>query len=153
MHYAIKTSQSSSSSLVSRSIPWMGEGLSMPSPNYPVLCFPRPGRVSPVFVQVVSSSLGWSNLVSSFLVVWSPSGDTGGPHVFEAVDVLCRGPLYFTHIAEYVYDVYPISDPDVGLSFLVRDVDHTSLHVGLCGRKFVLCLFGECPCMCNIRHS
>ena len=41
---------SSSSSLGSRYVPWLGEGLSMPSPNYPVLCFPLPYRVAPVFV-------------------------------------------------------------------------------------------------------
>ena len=38
------------SSLGSRSVPWLGEGLRMPSPNYPVLCFPLPDRVAPVFV-------------------------------------------------------------------------------------------------------
>ena len=37
-------------SLGSRCVPWLGEGLSMPSPNYPVLCFPLPYRVAPVFV-------------------------------------------------------------------------------------------------------
>ena len=41
---------SSSSSLGSRCVPWLGEGLSMLSPNYPVLCFPLPYRVAPVFV-------------------------------------------------------------------------------------------------------
>ena len=35
---------SSLSSLGSRCVPWLGEGLSMPSPNYPVLCFPLPYR-------------------------------------------------------------------------------------------------------------
>ena len=33
---------SSSSSLGSCCVLWLGEGLSMPSPNYPVLCFPLP---------------------------------------------------------------------------------------------------------------
>ena len=42
-----------------------------------------------MFVQVVSTSLGWSPL-SSLLVIWSPSGDTRGPSVvFEAVVVPC----------------------------------------------------------------
>ena len=41
-----------SSSLGSRYVPWLGEGLSMPSPNRPVLCCPLPYRVAPVFVQV-----------------------------------------------------------------------------------------------------
>ena len=56
----------------------------MLSPNYPVLCFPLPYRVAPVFVQVVSPSLGWSPL-SSFLVIWSPTGDTRGPSVVTSL--------------------------------------------------------------------
>ena len=43
-----------SSSLGIRCVPCVGEGLSVLSPNYPVLCFPLPYRVAPVFVQVVS---------------------------------------------------------------------------------------------------
>ena len=34
-----------------------------------------------------------------------------------------------------------LSDPDVYHSVLACDVEHTSFHFGLCGRKFVLCLF------------
>ena len=59
-----------SSSLGSRCVPWLGEGFSMSSPYYPVLCCPLPYRVAPVSVQVVSPPLGWSPL-SSFLVIWS----------------------------------------------------------------------------------
>ena len=80
---------STSSSLGSRCVLWLGKGLSMSSPNYPVLCCPLPYRVAPVFVQVVSPPLGWSPL-SSFLVIWSPSGDARGPSVvFEAVNMPC----------------------------------------------------------------
>ena len=103
--------QSSSSSLGSRCVPWLGEGLSMLSPNYPVLCFPLPYRVAPVFVQVVSPSLGWSPL-SSFLVIWSPTGDTRGPSVvFEAVDMPCPGPFHFSYSVDYIYDFCPLPDP------------------------------------------
>ena len=95
LHVQFLYHASSSSSLGSRCVPWLGEGLSMLSPNYPVLCFPLPYRVAPVFVQVVSPSLGWSPL-SSFLVIWSPTGDTRGPSVvFEAVDMPCPGPFHF----------------------------------------------------------
>ena len=125
----------------------------MLSPNYPVLCFPLPYRVAPVFVQVVSPSLGWSPL-SSFLVIWSPTGDTRGPSVvFEAVDMPCPGPFHFSYSVDYIYDFCPLPDPDVGLSVFVCDVEHTSFHFCLCGRKFVLCLFGQCPCLCTICHS
>ena len=44
-------------------------------------------------------------------------------------------------------------DPDVGISMFVCDVEYTSFHFGLCGRKFVLCLFGQCPGLCTICHS
>ena len=56
------------------------------------------------FVQVVSPPLGWSPL-SSFLVIWSPSGDTRGPSVdFEAVDMPCPGPFHLSHSVDYIYD-------------------------------------------------
>ena len=122
----------------------------MSSPNDPVLCCPLPYRVAPVFVQVVSPPLGWSPL-SSFLVIWSPSGDARGPSVvFEAVNMPCPGPFHFSHSVDYIYEVCPLSDPDVGPSIFVCDVEHTSFHFGLCGRKFVLCLFGQCPGLCTI---
>ena len=71
----------------------------MSSLNEPVLCCPLPYRVAPVFVQVVSPSLGWSPL-SSFLVIWSPSGDARGPPVvFEAVNMPCPGPFHVSHMS------------------------------------------------------
>ena len=100
-----------------------------------------------------SPPLGWSPL-SSFLVIWSPSGDTRGPSVvFEAVDMPCPRPFHFSYSIDYIYDFCPLPDPDVGLSIFVCDVEHTSFHFGLCGRKFVLCLFGQCPGLCTICHS
>ena len=125
----------------------------MSSPNDPVLCCPLPYRVAPVFVQVVSPPLGWSPL-TSFLVIWSPSGDARGPSVvFEAVDMPCPGPFHFSHSVDYIYEFCPLPNPDVGPSIFVCDVEHTSFHFGLCGRKFVLCLFGQCPGLCTICHS
>ncbi len=50
-------------------------------------------------------------------------------------------------------DFCSLPDPDVGPSIFVCDVEHTSFHFGLCGRKFVLCLFGQCPGLCAICHS
>ena len=57
----------------------------------------------------------------------------------------CPGPFHLSHIADYIYDFCLLPDPDVGLSILVCDVEHTNFHFGLSGRKFVLCLFGQCP--------
>ena len=48
----------------------------------------------------------------------------------------------------------PLTDPDVGLSILVCDVEYNFFsNFGLCCRKFVLCLFCECPGLCTICHS
>ena len=58
----------------------------------------------------------------------------------------CPGPFHFAYSVDYIYDVCPLPDPDVGFSIFVCDVEHTSFHFGMCGRKFVLCLFGQCPC-------
>ena len=58
------------------------------------------------------------------------------------------------------FDFFPLSDPYyVDHAGLVCDVEHTSSHVGMCGRmcyrlsKFVECIFGDCQCFCPIRHS
>ena len=56
----------------------------------------------------------------------------------------CPGPFHLSYSFDYIYDFCPLPDPDVGLSVLVCDIAHMSFHFGLCGRKFVLCLFGEC---------
>ena len=65
----------------------------------------------------------------------------------------CPGPFHFSYSVDYIYDFCPLPDPDVGLSICVCDVEHTSFHFGLCGRKFVLCLFAQCPGLCTICHS
>ena len=59
----------------------------------------------------------------------------------------CPGPFHFSHSirVHYIYDLCPLHDPDVGPSTFVCDVEHTSFHFGLCGRKFVMCLFGQWP--------
>ena len=43
----------------------------------------------------------------------------------EAVDMICSGPFHFSHNADYIYDLCPLPDPDVGLSIIVCDVEHT----------------------------
>ena len=67
-----------------------------------------PDRVVPVFVQVVSPPLGWSPL-SSFLVIWSPSGDTRVPSVAVPCPEL-HTVLPFSRIADYVYDFCELVD-------------------------------------------
>ena len=43
----------------------------------------------------------------------------------------------------FIFLTLLIPDPDVGLAILVRDIENTSFHFGLCGRNFVLRLFGQ----------
>ena len=61
----------------------------------------------------------------------------------------CPGPFHFSHSVDYIYEFCPLPDPDVGPSIFVCYVEHTSFHFGLCSRKFVLCLFGQCPGLCT----
>ena len=35
----------------------------------------------------------------------------------------------------------------------VRGVEHSSFHFESVQRQFVMCMFGECPGLCTIRHS
>ena len=65
----------------------------------------------------------------------------------------CPGPFHCSHSVHYIYEFCPLPNPDVGPSIFVCDVEHTSFHFGLCGPKFVLCLFGQCPGLCTICHS
>ena len=120
----------------------------MLSPNYPVSCCPLP-YVTPVFVHIVSPLLGWSPLssvrvmVSKWWHVMSIGRLWGGWYAQP------RTISFFLLCWLYC----PLPDPDVGLSIFECDVEHTSFHFGLCGRKFVLCLFGQCPGLCTICHS
>ena len=47
--------------------------------------------------------------------------------------------------------VFSLTQMLVFLSLHVM-LENSSFHFGLCGRKFVLCLFGQCPCLCTICH-
>ena len=101
-----------------------------------------------------SSLYRLADLPCRIFLSWSPSGDTRGPSVvFEAVDMAFPGPSHFYHSVDYIYECCPLPDPDVGPSIFVCDVEHNSFHVGLCGRKFVLCLFGQCSGLCTICHG
>ena len=87
-----------------------------------------------VLCQIVSLQYIYPDRLSTAwlvsLGVWSPRGHTLGPSVvLDAVDVPSSGPLHCSHIADYVYDFSPLSDPDIGPSVLVCDVEHTLSNV------------------------
>ena len=139
----------SSSSLGSSNVPWMDDVFSMPPPSYPIMCCSLPGRVAPVFVQVGSPSLGWSPL-SSFLVIVQVV--THEVHRSSLRWSICPAQDHFIFLTLLILSLTfcPLPDPDVGLSILVCDVEHTSFHFS---RTFVMCLFGKCPGLCTICHN
>ena len=99
-------------------------------------------------------STAWPVSLVIFFVIWSSSGDTRGPSVvFKAVDMPCPGSFHCSYSVDYIYNFCPLPDPDVGLSIFICDVEHISFHFALCSCKFVLCLFGQCPCLCTICHQ
>ena len=132
------------SSLGSRSDPWLGECLNMPPPSYPILRSPLPDRVVPVFVKIVSPPLGCSP--SSYFLVVCLHVVTRDVHWSYLRLLMCPSQdhfIFFSHWWLYLCLLSSLSDPDVGLSVLVCNVEHTSFHVGPCDRKFVLRLFCE----------
>ena len=75
-------------------------------------------------------------------------------HRLSLMRLICPAQDHFIFLTVYmIYEFCPLPDSDVGPSIFVCDVEHTSFHFGLCGRKFVLCLFGQCPGLCTICHS
>ena len=121
----------------------------MPSTIEPVLCCHLQYRVAPVLFPTVPGRLStaWLGSLVAFschilyIILWYPSGDTRGPSVvFKEVDVTCPGPFNCSNIFDYSYDFCPLTNPFGGLSIIVCDVEHTSFHFGLCGRKW----FGAC---------
>ena len=111
----------------------------MPQHAVSKLPCPLPYRVAPGFVQVVSPPLGWSPL-TSFLVIWSPSGDMRGPSVvFEAVDMPCPGPFNFSYSVNYIYDFCPLPGPDVGLSIFVYVMLSIRLSILVCAAASLFC--------------
>ena len=65
---------------------------------------------------------------------------------------MCPARDHFIFLTLLVISYFcPVPDPDVGLSMLVCDIEHTSFDFGLCGRKFVLCLFGQCQILQEVQ--
>ena len=74
-------------------------------------------------------------------------------HVSSLRLVMCpfQDHFIFSDIADYIYALCPLSLNQM-LVFLSLHytVEHTSFHVGPSHRKFVLCLFCECPGFCTM---
>ena len=73
-------------------------------------------------------------------------------HLSSLRRLMCPARDHFIFVTLLIIsDFCPLPDPDVGLSIFVCDVEHTSFHFGLCGRKFVLCLFGQCQMLQEVQ--
>ena len=98
------------------------------------LCFFSicPGRLSTTWLV---SHVCWCDLPAATRLFLSYYGlQVVTREIFEVVDMPCPEPFHFSHIVGYIYDFCPLPDPDVGLSIVVCDVEHTSFHFGLCCR-------------------
>ena len=73
--------------------------------------------------------------------------------VFEPVDVPCPGPFHCSHIADNISDLCPlVTQMLVFLSlYVILSIWPTSFHFGMYGRKFVLCLFGQCQLLQEVQ--
>ena len=103
-----------------------------------------PGRLSPAWL--VSLVVVSCHMVSKWWHARSIGRLWGGWYT------LPRTISFVSHCWLYLW-LCPLPDPDVGLSIFVCDVELTSFHFGLCCRKFVLCLCGQCPGLYTICHS
>ena len=66
--------------------------------------------------------------------------------------LMCPARDHFIFLTLLIISYFcPLPDPDVGLSILVCGIEHTSFHFGLCSRKFVLCLFGQCQMLQEVQ--
>ena len=122
----------------------------MTSPNDPVLC------CHIVSLQYLSrSSLHrLAGLPCHLFLSYGLQVVTREVHRSSLRRLICPAQDHFMFLSvDYIYEFCPLPDPDVGPSIFVCDVEHTSFHFGLCGRKFVLCLLGECPGLCTICYS
>ena len=118
----------------------------MPSPSYPVLCCALCHIVSLQYLS--SSSLHrLAGLPCRLFLSYDLQVVTCEVHRLSLRRLICPAQdlFIFSHSVHYICDFCPLPDPDVGPSIFVCDVEHTSFHFGLCDRKFVLCLFGQCP--------
>ena len=142
----------SPSSLGSRSVPWLGEGFNMPPPSYPILqsssrsCRSSicQGRLSTTWV--VSLVAFYCRMVCTW---WPATPRLPARSIGRLWGCWCALlriiSFFFSHCWLYLCLLSSLPDPDVGLSVLVYNVEHT-FHVGPCDRRFVQCLFCECPC-------
>ena len=96
------------------------------------LCCPLPYRVAPVFVQVVSPSLG--GLPCRILLSYCLQVVTREVHRPSLRRLICpaQDHFIFSYSGDYIYDLCPLLDPDVGLSVVVCDIEHTYFHIGMC---------------------
>ena len=124
----------------------------MPSPSYPVLCFPLPYRVAPVFVQVVSPPLGWSPL-SSFLVMVSMQVVTREVHLSSLRQLINPAQDHFIFrtvlIIISMTFVLSLTQMLVFLSLYVMLSVHLSILVCAAASLFCACLVSvhvSAPC-------
>ena len=136
-----QTYRHASSSLDSRSVPWLGKSLSIPSPSkYLVLSSAR--SVAPVFDQVVSHSLAGLPCRLFLSQYYGLKMVTHEVHRSSLMRLLCSARNHFIFLTFPVISVTFVLFLTQMLVLLsmtsIRHVEHTYFHFDLFLRKFVL---------------
>ena len=121
----------------------------MSSPNYPVLCCPLPYRVAPDLSR--SSLHRLAGLPCRRFLSYGLQVVTREVHRSTLRRLICPAQDHFICLTVLIISmsfVLSLLSLYVMLSKLL-----CSFHFGLCGRKFVLCLFDQCPGLYTICHS
>ena len=145
--YVYKPISSSSSSVGSRCVQWLGKGLSLSSPNYPVLCCPPSYRVAPVLILSRSSLHRLAGLPCRIFSSYGLQVGIREVHRSSLRRLICPAQDHFIFLTVLIISMSFVLSLTQMLIFLYLYVMLSILlsMLGLCGRKFVLCLFGQCP--------
>ena len=143
-----------SSSFGSRCVPWLGEGLSMPSPNYPVLCFPLLHIVSLQYLSR-SSLHRLAGLPCRLFLSYGLQVVTREVDRSSLRRLICPAQDHFIFLTVLIISmtfVLSLTQTLVFLSLYVMLCILLSILV--CAAASLFCaLFGQCPGLCTICHS
>ena len=112
----------------------------MPSPNYPVLCFPLSYIMSLQYLSR-SSLHRLAGLPCRLFLSYGLQVVTREVHRSSLRRLIWPAQDHFIFLTVLIIcDFCPLHDPDVGLSILVCDVEHTSILVCAAPSLFCVCL-------------
>ena len=117
---------------------------------------PLPDRAAPVFAHVVSPSLGWYPSASLlFIIFYGLQVVARDVHRSSLRRLICPAQDHFIFLTVLIISMTCVLSLTQMLVFLFLYVMLSILiSILVCAsRKFVLCLFGQCPVLFTIFHS